>query len=100
MRVTIKLVLEGFPERIQEVTDTLDRAFPGAIDWSDVAKLGRDHTMRLRGTILPRDRTRRLPGRIKRFCSKAQPWKLSSSTARDGDQRDQFCASPFNGVQS
>lgn len=100
MRVTIKLVLEGLPERIQEAADILDRALPGTIDWSDVAKLGRDHTIRLEGATLPHDQARRPPGRIKRSSSTALAWKLSSSAARDGDQRDQVCASPFRGVQS
>ncbi|RYE97256.1 MAG: hypothetical protein EOO77_39380 [Oxalobacteraceae bacterium] len=96
----MKLVLEGLPERIQEAADILDRAFPGAIDWSDVAKLGRDHTMRLEGATLPHDRMRRPPGRIKRSSSSAQVWKLDSSAARDGDQRNQLCAPPFSGGQS
>lgn len=100
MKVTIKLVLEGLPERIQEVADTLDRAFPGAIDWSDVAKLGRDHTMRLEGATLLRDQTRRPPGRIKRSSSTAQASRFNSSAVREGHQRDQFCTSPFSGVQS
>jgi len=100
MRVTIKLVLEGLPERIQEAADTLDHALPGAMDWSDVTKLGRDHTMRLEGATLPHDRMRRPPGRIKRSSSTAQVSKFSPSAARDGDQRDQLCASPFSGVQS
>lgn len=100
MRVTIKLVLEGLPERIQQAADTLDHAFPGAIDWSDVVTLGRDQTMRLEGATLPHDQARRPPGRNKQLSSTAQVWKLSSSAARDGDQRDQLCASPFSGIQS
>lgn len=100
MSVTIKLVLEGLPERIQAAADTLDRAFPGAIDWSDVAKLGRNHTMRLEGAILPHDQARHPPGLIKLSSSTAQSWKLSSAAAQDGDQRDQLCASPCSSIQS
>ena len=100
MRVAMKLVLEGLPERIQEAADILDRAFPGAIAWSDVTKLGRNHTMRLEGATLLRDRTRRPPGRIKRSSSTTQASRFSSSAVREGHQRDQFCTSPFRGVQS
>ena len=96
MSATIKMVLEGLPERIQELADTLDRAFPEAIDWSVVAKLGRDHTMRLEGVALLHHEALRPPGRIRLSPSIAQAWKLSSSAAREVNQ---LGASPCGNLQ-
>ena len=85
MRVTMKLVLEGLPERIQEVSDTLDRAFPGVIHWSDVAKLGRDHAIRLEGITLRHGKAQPTPG-LRLFSDTAQALKLCSSDAWDSNR--------------
>lgn len=49
MSATMTVVLEGLPERLQEAADTLDRAFPGTINWRHQVKLGRDHSMQVKG---------------------------------------------------
>lgn len=58
MSVTMTVVLEGWPERLQEAVDTLDRAFPGTINKRRQVKLGRDHLMRVEGVALTHETTR------------------------------------------
>lgn len=94
MRVTMKLVLEGLPERIQEVADTLDRAFPEAIDWAVVAELGRGHTMRLEGVTLLHGKAQPTPD-LRLFSDTAQALRLSSSDAWDGDRLGVLLCSSF-----
>lgn len=93
MSVTMKVVLQGLPERIQEAADTLDRAFPGMINWRRQAKLGRDASMQLEGVASPCNEALRPPGLIVLPPVAGKAWKLSSSAARQGNQRPLFCAS-------
>lgn len=34
---TVRVTLEGFPERVQEIADVLEQAIPNMFDWHDYA---------------------------------------------------------------
>ena len=50
MTCTVRIILEGLPERVQEVADVLDRAMPDAFEWHDFASLSGDADIVLRGS--------------------------------------------------
>lgn len=93
MSATMHVVLKGSPERTQEAADVLDRAFPGVMNWSNLAKQGRDHSMRLEGVAVPQDEAQRPPAQIISPSNTGKPWKLSSLTMRESHQGIRFCTS-------
>ena len=49
----MRVVLEGLPERVQEIADALDCAFPGLLTWLQWAEPDRDHRIHLEGVKSP-----------------------------------------------
>jgi len=47
---TVQIILEGLPERVQEVADALDKAMPDAFEWHNFASLSGDADIVLRGS--------------------------------------------------
>ena len=37
MNHTVRILLEGLPERVQEIADALDHAIPDGFEWQDFA---------------------------------------------------------------
>ncbi len=50
MTYTVHIVLEGLPERVQEVADALDKALPNAFDWNDFASISGETDIVLKGS--------------------------------------------------
>ena len=47
---TVRVVLEGLPEHVQEVADALDKAWPDTFDWHDFALFSGEATIVLKGS--------------------------------------------------
>ncbi len=90
----LHVVLEGFPERVQQTADVLDRAFPGLITWRRFAEPGRDHGVRLEGdSVGPKEGFPRSPRLTNQMAALGKPWKLSPTTGRLKPRGGSFCAS-------
>ncbi len=88
------IVLEGFPERVQETADVLDRAFPGLMTWQRFAEPGRDQTVRLEGEASERNALLRPALHLANQTVRSnKPWKLSPAASCVLRQRGVFCAS-------
>lgn len=47
---SVRIVLEGLPERVQELVDTLDEAIPDRFEWHDFAQPSDGTHIILRGS--------------------------------------------------
>ena len=99
MDAKMHVVLEGLPERIQEAADLLDLAFPGSISWR-LAKLGRDHTIRLEGVAVACGDLLHPPTWTVSLENSGTIWKLSSLKTRENQQDKRFCASLSRSLRS
>ena len=97
MSSKIHVVLEGLPERVQEIADVLDRAFPAVMNWRRSAEHGRDHTVRLEGDAERSGGLQRHVQLTNQTAASGKAWKLSPVGCAS---RSRFCASRSKNLQS
>ncbi len=94
MEAMMVIVLEGLPERVQEIADVLDRECPGQLTWGRFANPGLDHVIRLEGKTAERHvEFCRPPPWPSSATTLGKAWKLSPASGRPAQQGGLFCAS-------
>ena len=94
MEAETVIVLEGLPERVQQIADALDREFPRQLSWGGFAKPGLNHAVRLEGkTAEPHTRLRRPPHFPNSATVSGKAWKLNPSPGQPAQQSRLFYAS-------